>query len=127
VCRRVVKLAKDGKESWPTLLSFALILSIVQGGPFFGVHGHLDKGAVLLPSVQKAFFVFDVPRDMPAHPKGPARAWKNSDVFLAWAPAMLHFKAEFDLAVRARSDIDSVAGAMSFPGCAPLSWERGAT
>merc|ERR1712094_43887 len=63
--------------SWPTLLSFALILSIVQGGPFFGVHGHLDKGAVLLPSVQKAFFVFDVPRDMPAHPKGPARAWKT--------------------------------------------------
>merc|ERR1711924_90439 len=57
--------------------------------------------------------------------QGPREGVENSDVFLAWAPAMLHFKAEFDLAVRARSDIDSVSGAMSFPGCAPLSWERG--
>jgi len=58
------------------------------------------------------FLIFDVPHDIPAHTGGPASAGNYFAVFVAWASAMVHFAAEFDLAECARSDIDSSAGAI---------------
>jgi len=46
------------------------------------------------------------------HTEGPASAGNYFTVFVAWASAMVHFAAEFDLAECARFDIDSSAGAI---------------
>jgi len=60
------------------------------------------------------FILIRLPHGITAHPEGPASAGSYAAVFTGRPSTMVPFAAEFDLAVRARSDIDSAAGAMSF-------------
>ena len=60
------------------------------------------------------FILFLLPHGITAHPEGPASAESYAVVFAGRPSAMVHFAAEFDLAVRARSDIDSATGAIGF-------------
>ena len=115
VCRCVGMLAKGRVHASRSVIAhflslvarFSVRTAIRAPGQkcfFFGCH-----------RCKKRFFIlFLLPHGITAHPEGPASAESYAVVFAGRPSAMVHFAAEFDLAVRARSDIDSATGAIGF-------------